>query len=136
MMLTPRSVAKPTLDLLVWVLAAPMAYVLRLEGDVALHAVDIAVYSLAGGAVKGGWLAYTRESLRSWHRIGMRDMYRLVLGVVVVTVVALAVAAFGSDLLFVPRSVPLIEAMLAVLGLAGLRFSTRLYYEEVGVSVE
>ena len=129
----PRTLAKYALDLSVWVLAAPLAYALRLDADVAGSVDDIALYTAAGSLVKAVFLLGSREHDRSWHRVGLRDMLPLFVGILTVAGVELMVAGALGASVFVPRSVPLIEAMLALLGLAALRFSTRLFYEEKGI---
>lgn len=130
--MTYRSVVKLFLDWAVWVAAAPLAYVMRLEGGFGDVLRDLTLYTLAGAALKGVLLLRSRHAGRSWHRTGLRDMFPLVGLVLIVTVLEVAIA-MSSGIVFVPRSVPLIEAMLAVLGLASLRFAARTYYEERGV---
>ena len=128
-----RILAKYALDLGVWVLAAPVAYALRLDTGVSEYWADATLYAVAGSLLKAVWLLATREYARSWHRVGLRDMHTLLVGVLVVAFVEFVLAGVFPSAAFVPRSVPLIEAMFAVLGLAGLRFSARLFYEERGV---
>ena len=129
-----RSTVKFALDLGIWLLAVPLAYVIRLDTAALPHAGDIAVYALAGLPIKAIGLALSRAEMTSWHRVGLRD-----LGPLAVTVLAVFLAevvlvfVLRAPLGFVPRSVPVIESMVALLGLGGLRFAARLYFEERGV---
>ena len=129
-----RSILKSVLDLTVWVLAAPVAYLIRLDVGAAQYAGDVLVYTGLFAVVKAAVLVATRQHRPSWHRIGFRDLsplVRLVAVVLVAEVVFVLVVPY--EVVFVPRSVPLIEAMVAGIGLAGLRFAARLYFEERGV---
>ena len=126
-----RPLSKLALDVAVWIAAAPLAYLLRLENAVGGIPYDLITYSLVGGVLKGVLLIRSHRDRRSWHRTGLRDMVPLVGLVGVVCVLESLVAWSGVAPVLVPRSVPLIEALLAVMGLAGLRFAARLYYEDV-----
>ena len=128
-----RPFLKYGLDLGVWLAAAPLAYLLRLDAGALAFGGDVLAYTAAGGVLKAAAVWGMRRRARSWHRVGLRDMVPLLGAVVGVAVVEFVAASAGAGGVFVPRSVPFIEAMLAVLALAGLRFSARLYYEEKGI---
>ncbi len=131
---TGRWWLKGALDLAVWTAAVPIAYAIRLDIGAFADVRDVLIYAGAAAVLKALALASSRAVRRSWHRVGLRDMGPLV---------ALVAAVFGAEVvltafiphpdLIIPRSVPLIEAMVALIGLAGLRFAARLYYEERGV---
>ena len=129
-----RLITKSVLDVVVWSLAAPLAYVVRLDAGAVAVAGDVLRYTLLFAAVKVAVLAASRHHRQSWHRVGFRDLGPLVrlVGLVLVLEVAFALVA-SPEVAFVPRSVPIIEAMVAVLALAGMRFAARLYWEERGV---
>ncbi|MDT0631805.1 nucleoside-diphosphate sugar epimerase/dehydratase [Rubrivirga sp. S365] len=128
-----RLVLKSSLDYGVWLLAAPLAFVLRLDAGAFAFGADVLTYTAVGGLLKAVVLIGMNRRVRSWHRVGLRDMVPLLVAVVAVALVEFVAAAASVGDVFVPRSVPLIEAMLAILGLAGLRFAARLYYEERGI---
>ncbi|MEM0962261.1 MAG: nucleoside-diphosphate sugar epimerase/dehydratase [Bacteroidota bacterium] len=130
--LPTRQIIKVVLDWSVWVVAAPVAYALRLEAGVVDVLRDITLYTVAAGVLKAVVIVRSQHSDRSWHRVGLRDMLPLLALVLLVAVVESAVA-WSAAPVFIPRSVPLIEALLAAGGLAGLRFAARIYYEERGV---
>ena len=72
---------------------------------------------------KAGLLYFFGLHRQSWHKVGVRDLYRLgaVLAIWTVPVYLLNFVLSGWTL--VPRSVPLIEGVLAALALGGLRLN-------------
>src|SRR5690606_1512571 len=60
----------------------------------------------------------------------VRDLHAIVLGVGLVTAALVAAGFFASPAYAIPRSVPLIEAMLALLGLSAGRLVLRLSNEQ------
>ncbi len=129
-----RSLLKSALDLAVWTAAAPLAYAVRLDVGALMQANDVVLYTAVFTVVKVVALGIAQQYNSSWHRTGFRDLTPLVrlVGIVFVLELALAIAVPQGAVL-VPRSVPLIEAMLTLLGWVGLRFAARLYYEERGI---
>lgn len=129
-----RWISKGLLDLAVWTAAVPIAYTIRLDIGRFAQLEDVLAYVALSGIVKVAALGVSRNLRRSWHRVGIRDLgplVTLVAGVFVVEMVLIYAVPRGS--VIIPRSVPIIEAMVAILGLASLRFAARLYYEERGV---
>lgn len=116
-------------DVLVWAALAPLAFVLRLEGDVLAYADALLLYASVGLLVKVGAVLAARLHLRPWRWVGVRDLARLLATVGVVTAVLLVVAFVAGEIATVPRSVPLIEGLLAVPALSGLRMTSRLRNE-------
>ena len=120
------------LDVVVWSAAAPIAYLLRLEGNVVGYLPSLVVYTAAGTILKAVAVLTFRFHRRAWRWVGVRDLFWLVVAVVAVMFVlgtgVLVGDGWGTDLVF-PRSVPVIEAALAILGLSALRMSRRLRHE-------
>lgn len=120
------------LDVVVWSAAAPIAYFLRLEGNVVEYVPSLVAYTAAGTLLKVVAVGAFRFHRRAWRWIGVRDLFWLVVAVMAVMLVlgtgVLVADGWGSDLVF-PRSVPVIEAALAILGLSALRMSRRLRHE-------
>jgi FlaA1/EpsC-like NDP-sugar epimerase len=122
----PRLLTKYAADVMLWWLLTPLAFVLRLEGQVVDFIPEIALLMLVGLPVKAGivyWLGWHR---RSWRRVGVRDLYSLILGIFLVTAAFSLAGAMVGEAYLIPRSIPFIEGMLAALGLGGLRMATRL----------
>ncbi len=129
-----RSLLKTALDLGVWVAAAPLAYAIRLDIGALAQIEDVVLYASLATVLKVVALASSRSVRRSWHRVGLRDMGPLVTLVGIMFAVEMVlIHLIPHPNVVIPRSVPFIEAMVALLGMAGLRFATRLYYEERGV---
>ncbi|WP_412062453.1 polysaccharide biosynthesis protein [Rubrivirga sp. IMCC45206] len=123
---TQRS--KYAIDLGAWVAAAPLAFLLRLEGNVGAFAQGLVVYALVGAVLKGAAIRYFGLHRRPWRWVGVSDLYVLIVATGVV-----GTLLFGGVLLLdgvgVPRSVPIIEAGLAVLMLSAARLSRRRKHE-------
>ncbi|PAP76395.1 polysaccharide biosynthesis protein [Rubrivirga marina] len=120
------------LDVAVWSAAAPIAYLLRLEGNVVGYMPSLVVYTAAGTVLKVVAVYGFQFHRRAWRWIGVRDLFWLIVAVCGVMLVqgtgVLVADGWGTDLVF-PRSVPVIEAALAILGLSALRLSRRLRHE-------
>ena len=129
-----RVAIKTLLDLAVWTAAVPVAYAIRLEIGAFAQVKDVVAYATLALALKAVAIAAGRTTRRAWHRVGIRDLGPLVTLIAVVTAAEMVLIHFvPHPSIVIPRSVPLIEGMVALIGLAGLRFAARLYYEERGV---
>lgn len=124
-----RLLAKFGIDLCIWVLATPLAYVLRFDEAWSGYTDAVITVSLLVIPVKLAVMFYERSFLQSWHRVGLRDVFSIARGVAVYSAVFLVAAFLLRGELFIPRSVPVIEGMLLVLGLGTVRLSARLWYE-------
>jgi FlaA1/EpsC-like NDP-sugar epimerase len=124
-----RVAVKFSIDLALWLLATPLAFALRLEGGVGAFADAIVLLVIAGLPVKALAVFVLRLPWRSWYKVGVRDLFVLLQGVAVVTVFMVGIGYFFPEGVIVPRSVPLLEAMLVVLLLSAARMSTRLLSE-------
>lgn len=122
-----RLSAKFSIDLALWALATPLAYFMRLEGDFASFGAGIALLTLIGIPLKAAAIYLFRLPWRSWHHVGVRDLSVLLYAVAAVSSVLFIVVLLVPGILGIPRSGPVIEAMLAVLMLCGARLGTRLY---------
>lgn len=113
------------LDLLAFTVAAVLAYVLRL--DDALGSVDFSIlfYSLAGLLPKALALQHFRVSRHIWRYVTFEDLNQLARMTGVVTLAMLALTPVLRLWIFVPWSIPLIEGVLALALLSGLRLLVR-----------
>lgn len=130
MILKRRLWAKFVVDLVLWVSATPLAFLIRLEGAVGTYRSSILALVVIGILAKGGIIYASGFHRRSWQDTAFGDIWMLVRGVVLVTLCYSALAFFLADSISIPRSVPLIEGMLALLGLGSVRLVKRLYYEQ------
>ena len=120
---------KYALDLGLWMLATPIAFLLRLEGDAFGYVNAAVILMLIGLPVKALAVYAMHLPWRSWYKVGLRDLVALLQGVGVVTVFLMGVAIFLAPLVTIPRSIPLLDAMLAVFFLGFARISTRMLSE-------
>ena len=127
-----RTHAKFAIDLVLWSVATPLAFGLRLEGGITEFAHGLAVMLTVGVPLKALVVGVLGFQHRSWHRLGLYDLFHLGVGVGLVTL-ALALVALLVPEGVVPRSVPFIEAMIALLLMSGARVATRVGYERQGI---
>ncbi len=120
-----RVAIKFAIDLALWVLATPLAFALRLEQNVGAYAEGIGWLLLVGVPLKALVVFVLRLPWHSWYKVGIRDLVVLLQGVAVVTVFLVGIGFFLSSTVTIPRSIPLIEAMLAVLLLSFARLTAR-----------
>lgn len=124
-----KHLKKASIDLFFWSLATPLAYILRLDtpfSDFFLDSFWVLAILLP---VKLGLIYSLGFYRQSWHKIGILDLYTLSKGIFMGTAIFIGVALVLREALFIPLSVPIIEAMLAFLSLSSLRLSVRLYDE-------
>ncbi len=126
---------KFVLDLLAWSFVGLLAFFVRIDLPLLEHKRVIAWYVAFGVIPKAGLLYFFGLHRQSWHKVGVRDLYRLgaVLAVWTVPVYLLNFVLSGWTLVL--RSVPLIEGVLAALALGGLRLLARVLFERQAVSL-
>ena len=117
------------IDLLLWSSALALAFWFRLEEQVVQVWPDVLILTLAAVPAKAALIGFFGFFRRSWHRSGLRDLTTLATGVGIHAVV-FQILAFLPLGIALPRSVPLIEAMIAVILLASARVTARLVFEE------
>ncbi|BAW01142.1 epimerase/dehydratase WbiI [Thermus thermophilus] len=125
-----RGAIKFLVDLLLWTLAAPLAFLLRLEGLPPEYQASLWVYTLLGLPVKALLIALFGLHRQAWSRVGVRDLVRLALAVGLGGAILFVFGLLLDGFLPVPRSVPLISSALAFLAMGGVRLGVRLYWEE------
>ena len=126
-----RTPAKLTIDVVLWALATPLAFVLRLEEGAGGFVEGMAMLMAVGVPLKVSAVLSLGLHRRSWHRLALYDLLYLAVGIGGVTLV-LAVGAALVPGIAVPRSVPFIEAMIALLLMGSARVATRILYEQRG----
>lgn len=124
-----RGTIKFLLDLLLWTLAAPLAFGLRLDGFPIRYWEATWMYTLLGIPVKALLIALFGLHRQAWSRVGVRDLVRLGLAIGLGGAILLGFAWVLNAYLPMPRSVPLIAAVLAFLLLGGVRLGVRLFWE-------
>ncbi|GAB5534171.1 MAG: nucleoside-diphosphate sugar epimerase/dehydratase [Rubricoccaceae bacterium] len=127
-----RYQAKFAIDLALWTSATLIAFVLRLESSVSGFSEGIALTLAIGIPLKAAAIWVLRLPNRSWHRMALYDLFYLGIGVGGVSLVLAMVSVLPIDIV-VPRSVPFIEAMVALLLMSSARVAARVFYERRGI---
>ncbi len=126
-----RLLLKYLADLGLWTLALPLAYFLRIEMQVTEHAYDIAVLTLMTIPIKATVLYIFQFHRQAWSKIGIWDLFRIIQGVVVASLILVVALFFMHQGLYLPRSVPVIEGGLTILMLSSIRLISRIRSETV-----
>jgi FlaA1/EpsC-like NDP-sugar epimerase len=117
---------KFSLDLLVWSLAIPLAFVLRLNTVAATNVQAIVIFILVGLVYKSALIIYFRLHLQLWQRTSLLELKTLTFACAASFVIATTLSFYISG---VPRSIPVIAELLAVLAMGGLRVVARVGHE-------
>jgi FlaA1/EpsC-like NDP-sugar epimerase len=124
---------KVAIDLAIWTAAAVLAFPLRAPVRGTGLGSLVALYALAGIPIKLGLLRGFELHRQVWRRVTVEDLLRIVGAVASGTVLLFLIGlAWNAQLVGFPRTVPLIEGLLSLLGLAGIRVLTRLWAERRG----
>lgn len=125
--LTPR--VKFIIDLIMWSVAAPLALFARVDIESWHYLQPIIVYSLMALLIKAP-LAYRAGLHRQrWRTISVHDLETLLKAVGTASGILFIIHLVSFPLVNIPRSVPLIEGVLAIMLLGGIRLSSRLFHE-------
>jgi FlaA1/EpsC-like NDP-sugar epimerase len=124
---------KYALDLFLWLLTGVLAFFVRIDLPLLEYKAEILGYMLVGFVFKATVLYWARLHWQSWHRVGVRDLYRLARAIAVFTVPVYLLNFVLFDWTRVPRSVPLIDGALAFLALGGMRLLARVLFEREGI---
>lgn len=127
-----RGLGKFALDVLVWTALTPLAFALRLDGDLSGYWQALLLLTTYGLVVKAAMVGGFGLSRRAWRWAGVADLLVVFSAVAAGTGLMLLGAVALSTVMAVPRSVPFIGGALAVLALGGLRLVTRLWHEGRG----
>ena len=127
-----RGKAKFFLDVAVWTALTPLAFALRLEGDVFRYAGALLALTVGGAFLKVAAEGLFRLPRRAWRWIGIHDLIAVLTAVGIVTFAMFVGVVAVYPVFPIPRSVPLIEGALAVLALGGMRLTMRVWHEGRG----
>jgi FlaA1/EpsC-like NDP-sugar epimerase len=124
-----RPYLKFGIDLALWSISAPLAFWLRLDTRWLYDASLIAEYTLIGLVIKAALIYLLHLHRQSWHRVTVSDLYSLLQGAGFSTLTLLALGFIVYHYEILPRSIPLLEGLLALILLGGVRLACRLWYE-------
>lgn len=117
------------IDLALWGLAAPIAFLLRLEQSWVNYTQALLIYGVIGLFIKTLLIHTFGLHRQVWHKVGVRDLYVLFQSIGLGTLVLTSVAFLLRPHLVIPRSIPILEGGLALLALGGVRLLVRVWYE-------
>ena len=121
-----RAITKIAIDVGIWSCAGLAAFLLRVPGRWTALAPLAGWYVLTGIPIKVALVVTAGLHRQVWRRTTVEDVYRLAIVVAAGSSAMFAIGLmwFARGLPF-PRTVPIIEGALALLGLAGLRLWAR-----------
>lgn len=113
------------LDLLAFTAAAGLAYLLRLDDPLRGVGLSVLVYTVVGLPLKYLALRHFRVSRHIWRYVTFEDLNQLVRMTGLVTLATLLLTPLLRQWIFVPWSIPVIEGVLALALLSGVRLMVR-----------
>ena len=117
-------------DVTAWTVAALVAFPLRVPNRWMDLTSLIVLYAIAGIPIKLAIVLGFGLQRQVWRRVTTEDLERIVAAVVVGTALLFSIGlVWYTQALGFPRTIPLIEGVLGLLGLAGIRVITRLRAE-------
>ncbi len=121
-----RNVSKVLIDTMAWTLILPIAYFLRLEIAFFTNLNDILLVTLVSFPIKAAIVWLNRHHSYSWRYAGLLDSSHILLSIIQFMIIFLSAAMLLRPYVFIPASVPVIEAILSLLMFIGIRAATRL----------
>ncbi|MFN8374434.1 MAG: nucleoside-diphosphate sugar epimerase/dehydratase [Anaerolineae bacterium] len=127
---------KYAIDLALWTLCGMAAFLLRVDDAVPRYVPTMLAYALLSMPFKAVLLRAFGLHLQSWRKVGVRDLYRLVQAIALGTAILFPLGLFVFfPTILLPRSIPLIEAALAILALGAVRLLNRLLHEQAAQGI-
>src|SRR5579883_3124266 len=121
---------KLVIDLVSWGGVCPLlAYSLRLELLNRGYAEAALAYAMVAIPIKAYAVLTCGLHRQGWRKVSTRDAAHVVRAVTIVTAILFMLALWLQVLMFLPRSVPLIEGLLAAVLLPGMRIASRFWHE-------
>ncbi len=124
-----RRILKFFIDLVLWTVTLPAAYILRFEGQWLPYLPDISLLIIFSLPVIAGIIHFVGFNRQSWHNISIRDLISLSKGIGLFAVIFILGSLVSGDAVLIPLSVPLISAILTAIFLGGVRVMARLQIE-------
>ncbi len=117
-------------DIVVWSSLTFLAYLLRLEEDIVGHLPDILLISMVLVPLKAAFIFIFGHLRRSWQYSSIKDLINLGKTILSFSILYFIAATILRGSLFLPLSIPIIEGLLALTLLGGIRFLVRVFYKE------
>lgn len=124
-----RSSFKYVIDLGLWSVAGPLGFLLRLDSSRwAIYAPAMAVYTAAAFLIKAVLIIAFGLNRSAWRRFAVQDLSTLLKAVSLASLVLLAagfIVVREAPALVFPRSIPILDGLLAMVLLGGIRVAVR-----------
>jgi FlaA1/EpsC-like NDP-sugar epimerase len=121
---------KFSIDLLIFSIASPLAFWLRLEGTIVNYfkelAVSVSINFLFALVVIQLFGLYRS----SWRKTGILDLYALLKAIGFYLIFHYLIWVFIAHYVWIPRTIPLLSAASAFLMMSAVRVSTRFFFEQ------
>ena len=118
---------KTVFDGFVWTLSIPLAYIIRLESEIAFHWVDMLILTLISVPVKLALIVFNRQTSSTWRFAGISEYQNIAFSIGTFVLFIVALKLLGGQYLFIPWSLPILELGLSTLLLVGLRIGSKLW---------
>jgi FlaA1/EpsC-like NDP-sugar epimerase len=122
---------KLLIDFLLWTVGVILAFFIRIDLPFLEHGQIIILYIILSFLPKSFLLYFFGINRQTWQKTGIRDLYRLGLVILFWTLPAYFINFIFSFWTEIPRSIPLIEAVLAFLLMGGVRLASRVSSERI-----
>ncbi len=116
------------IDLALWSLAVPIAFWLRFESSW-MYGNQILLYLVITCPIRASLILLARTHRQHWRKTGVRDFSRLAQMVIAGTLVFIILNYFWYQQITIPRSIPILDGLLAFSLLGGARMTWRLTNE-------
>jgi FlaA1/EpsC-like NDP-sugar epimerase len=119
------------IDILLGALAAYCAFALRIGLPLGKYAPRAFTYTYISVFIKVALNYYFNLHRQSWRTVGTRDALALAKSTVTFALIASSIAFMLGHNYNIPRSIPLIDALVYAVFLGSSRFASRIIFEEI-----
>lgn len=119
------------LDLLSFALASPLAFLLRLEGPFTNYFRELVIFTAVSLPIAAGVIFFSGLYRQSWQKTSIPDLYHLVQATGFYLLINYVLWVALVNLVWIPRSIPLLSAGISLFFTSGLRMGTRILFEQM-----
>jgi FlaA1/EpsC-like NDP-sugar epimerase len=124
-----RARKKYAVDLAIWTTAGILAFPIRLPTGWVSEWPTVLLYALVTLPIKAGLLAAFRLYRQTYRQVTVQDLVVLLQAVGIAVAASFVIGLAWHDVAGFPRGLPLIEGLVAIAGLGGVRLLTRILVE-------